>query len=187
MYKIGFLSKSAAGGSFSQGPLFPSKAIQSVTGGGEDSWINLTNLFTYNNTYATCNYGTPSNLSYFLHVSQYGFTIPPTATITGVEVTLYGLSNNSAEIGYMSLYTSNQYPSGTSIGIEYPGFVLQSTNGEFVQGGPDKPWGAVFPTPAQANNLDFGLVINVQNGPSIPGGGAYASIDTISITLYYTL
>lgn len=160
-----------------QGPNFGSSAAD--VGGGLRSWVGAANVYTSNDTWAT-SFSTGSNeLTNYLEVTGFGFTIPSSTTIDGVEVVLEVSSTdgspdsetisliNSGVIGN-NLSGSEAWPSGADVNLTY--------------GGATETWGATLNSTV-INASTFGVRIRVL----LAGSGAMARLDAVTIKVYYTV
>jgi hypothetical protein len=136
---------------------------------GQNYWEAQVNVHTYTN---------------YAFVSGFGFSIPSTATILGVVVSLTKGSEDTNLNNYITDYSVKLCVSGTPTGIEHADTVThwsQVTNqsqigtnwGTATYGTSTDTWGLTL-TPAQVNASTFGVAIAAQApGPS----GAYAILD----------
>lgn len=124
-------------------------------------------------------------LSQYLQADNYGFSIPSSATIQGIEVAIsrqasgdivdqvVRLMQAGAIVGNNYAVTSPPWPSG---GAESLG----------IYGGQTDLWGTTW-TPAQINAANFGVVLQVSASNLLGQTSAHANVLPITITVYYTL
>jgi hypothetical protein len=95
----------------SQGPLNPGTKVNNILGGSV-AWVNPNNVGISDNSCATATNGT-SNI---LIVSNFGFSIPATANITGIttEIERKGTPINSVSSSAWTTFTPTPYVSGTA-------------------------------------------------------------------------
>jgi hypothetical protein len=132
-----------------------------------------------------------TNRSQFLILSQLGFTIPENAIIGSITVNVVGRASlaNTLAIGTIGIgtrtnsQTYNPLGSGTSTGVENNGGYFSTTEGTISVEVPLSTFGTSL-TPAQVNDPNFAVVLQLQNYVS---SNANAFIDQISITISYLL
>lgn len=95
----------------SQGPLNPGTRTNNASGGSV-AWINPNNSSASDNTYAEATDG----LSNFLSVSNFGFTIPASATINGIQLDVERKATpmNAVTAGTWTTFNPPTYTSGTA-------------------------------------------------------------------------
>lgn len=120
---------------------------------GAANWLNPDNIATNTiGTYATVT--TVNQLSGILQASTFGFTIPLTAIILGVQITVNG-KKTGAFLGHLNIQPI--------AGGDTTTFNLTNTDGSAVIGGPNDLLGLTL-TPTIVNNPGFGF--NIQStGP----------------------
>lgn len=156
---------------------------------GSLSWSNLSNALTSNGAYASC--GTllgvlGSAQTNYITAWNYGFMIPTTATVCGIEVRIQrnaaGLLIGSS-ISDKKLYLMN---AGTPVGSNYASASGWSgTNATAVYGGNSDLWGTSW-TPAQLNATNFGVALSAEMKAGLASLFLTANVDAISVTVYYT-
>ena len=174
-WSIGSTSITAYGGSAgatNTGATSPQTASNDDSVGTSD-WINVDNIKTSNDSWASGDLRAPSTSKY-LTGTNYGFTVPTGATINGIKVEIeestgpYGSVENSVKI----------LKGGTISGDEQSTGATLPTNDTYVTyGGTTDLWGETW-TAEDINLATFGV------GFSAVGG--IASVDHIRITVYYT-
>ena len=176
------------GGPATQGPFNPGSAAN--RGFGDDPWSNVNNIFTSDNTYATCPSSYPGNYMDYFQAYNFGFSIPTGATIDGIEVKIEAKSTNAGE-GFYEVFLwkglYNDYTYGGSFGGIYANILLTTSDVIYTVGGPTNKWvsgGSNWSgqsiTAEDINFSQFGVVI---------GGDPHTgtiSIDNITMKVYYT-
>lgn len=142
-------------------------------------WTNPNNSLIEDNIYAVSTSGSAQYTSSRLQLTNFNFNIPVEAKILGIKVSLIQL-NNGPVLMRVELLKNNiivgsaRFPSQ----LDNPG--VRKT---FVIGSGTDIWGASW-TPTDINNPNFG----VSYRPFFPlGPGATASVDYISVFIYYSL
>jgi len=146
---------------------------------GVQAWADPDNAKTSDNSYAIASKSFSALDSHYLKATNFGFSIPVGATINGilVEIEKYGFGttiyDNEIKIVKSdgSIGTTNK-----AIGA-WPGF------DEYIShGASDDLWGETWAS-TDINDADFGVVIRASSNPA---QFAYAEVDHIRITVYYT-
>ncbi len=150
-------------------------------GGGGANWTRPESAESSNNSYASASVdGTVTDP---LRCVSYGFDIPATATIVGIEVRIERKSSSVANGGSRdnSLFLVK---AGTTVGLDRATATAYTT-GDTVEthGSPTDLWGTTW-TPADINNVNFGAVFTATK-PSGAGGAHTVTVDQIQITVYY--
>jgi MSHA biogenesis protein MshQ len=151
-------------------------------GGAGANWTNPGNAFSSNNSRATASVdGTTTDP---LQCLNYGFTIPVTAIIQGIEVSLERRSSSTANGGSRdaSLFLVKAGAQAGSNGATAT--IYTTADLVEVHGGPANLWGTTW-TAAQINAANFGAVYTGTK-PNAAGGAHTVSVDVISITVHYT-
>lgn len=162
----------------SQGPFLPGSGVDG--GGGTVSWANPTEVLTVNGAAATCDYDYP-DVSSFLEITDFGFTVPGGVTITDIAVDFNdpsgffdGFSNDTCIVAL-----TKDGVTGASIansGGEGAGWVTQGTG----------LWGTTW-TPAEVNASTFGVIVEIDASNFSVGGPYHASIEAARITVTWTV
>jgi hypothetical protein len=153
-----------------------------ATAAAGTSWTSPTNVFTSNNAYATYSIAT-SGTANALTATGYGFTIPSTAIIRGISVSIERKSSASSTLKDYDLYikkASCTDPCGTdhSSSSYYPTSDTVSSYGSTSD-----LWGKTW-TAADINSSSFGVYYRIHNYST--STSATASIDQITITVTYS-
>ena len=111
-----------------------------------------------------------------LNMTNFGFSIPATATITGISVEINRwASGSSVQDNQVQLLRGSAVGSDRSSGIDW------STNNSTVVTYGGDLWGTTW-TPAQINNSNFGVTLDVSDNT---GGSRTAFVDYVRITVTY--
>jgi hypothetical protein len=160
----------------SQGPLTSTSEVNNGTG---ISWVNMTNIRASDDSRSdTGNLITPS-ASKILQCTGYGFSIPSTASIVGVKVTIEREKTGS---GTIKDSTVKLVVAGSGAGNDKAdtSTAWPSSDDTVVYGSSSDTWGNSL-TVSQVNASDFGVQIKVQ----CMSGTADPQIDYVAITVYY--
>lgn len=159
-----------------------------ATGGKTTDWLNAsgaTNDTHSSNAY--CSVTTSPWVFPYLRLSNYGFAIPASATILGIEVRVaIGGTHNTTEIyddeirlawnaSAANLSTDNKATGTPKAVYEY-----------YTVGGPADLWGELSSTltPAVINSSDFGVVIKA--GRATGSAQRFFGVASVRITVYYS-
>jgi len=149
-----------------------------VTGVGTVAWSNPGNVISNDNTYATV--AVNNSTSNYLQATNYGFSIPTEATITGITVTIgrYGTTGGGQDIrdNVVKLIKAGSVV-GTNLAVTTTDWT--GTETAVVYGGTTNLWGITL-TPADINASDFGVALAVNSTNS-----RTASIDYMQISVTY--
>lgn len=123
--------------------------------------------------------------SYYLTASAFGFTIPSSATITGVEVKVIRSSIQNTAIDYAIDNSAKLISGGVVSGNDNKNLSKYATSPETVTYGSSSDLWGLSLTPAIINNSNFGFAVSAQNTrDGIPT--QYAKIYQVTISVYYT-
>ena len=176
----------------SQGPNSPAAATYSAIGclscpGAE--WNNWNNILAADgmtadvslNAFPNC-FQTSCFYSRYLMASNFGFTIPSTATIEGIKAEIIRMSSSSPNVKdtIVQIFTSGNFGSNHADTSAWTPSPLTITYGDSLDA-----WGLSL-TPDSVNNTGFGFRIMIRNGHPIVTF-APSSVDHIQITVYYTI
>ncbi len=149
----------------SAGPNSPGSTA-TVAWGGTVSWSGLGLVTANDENYATISTISHSAISYLAKVSNFGFTIPETATIDGIAAGADFSSTSDLDMGkYYSWATYSTYV------IKSDGNLSSSSGG---YGGPSSLWGESWSS-TDVNDTDFGFAIQYHVSE---GGAEGASLHT---------
>jgi hypothetical protein len=123
-----------------------------------------------------------------LRVTNFGFSIPASSLITGIEVTVeknYTGGQSSTEIRDFQIYLIKNGVTQTTT-TNKAQFAQWPENADVIStyGGTEDLWGNTL-TAADVNSSGFGVAIAARR-TSAPGPAAYANIDHVTITVFYT-
>ncbi len=163
------------------GPNYPSSGVEVNNASGTVSWSNIGNIYSNDGTYATASI--PKNeITNYIVGTDYGFSIPVSATIDGITVELYRYSGanktQDSEI-YLTKDGVSTTGSNYAVGSNWGNSSWESA----TYGGAADLWGTTW-TPAEINSSNFGVMIAVIQGSN---GSVVAEFDYIRITVDYTL
>lgn len=149
-----------------------------VSGGGQP-WSNPANARVSDGVVATASLTTADDQSQFLTASSLGFTIPSTAQVRGITVTIVakGTAADPSDVRDESLRLApNGSPAGANkANARYTSGLLTRT-----YGGPSDLWGVAGLTPAIVNGAGFGLWLSVRFHGT---GNATADVDAMTIAV----
>jgi hypothetical protein len=153
-------------------------------GGGNPAWSNVSNVTDDDDQFATVSLAVNDESQYLL-ASDFNFSIPSTATITGITVRV---DTNSDE-EYVSDFSVVLLKDGVATGDDFYSDETWGTNKAYggpydeiiTHGAPDELWGTTW-TPADINDPDFGVAIAAVN---LGAGLDTAKIDFIEIAVFY--
>jgi len=163
----------------SQGPNYPSASANDATVGTE-TWGGLTNVYANDGNNAFNFVGGTSLISKYLTCTGYGFSIPSSAVINGIVAEI----KKGTGLGAVNTDYSVRIIKGGAIGsvnkakvATFTGSTAFSTYGDSTD-----LWGESW-TYSDINASNFGIAFSVQGSVTI----LYPLVDTIRITVYYTL
>ena len=158
------------------GPNFPSSFSQSGSG---QAWSNLTNLEATDGRYATCSPANSGILCQAVSSTGFGFSLPSTATVTGIVVSIVrhiGSGNNNGDTTVKLIKGGVAVGNNKASNTTYP-----TTDGTATYGSSSDLWGSSF-LYSDINASNFG----VQFQPTTPNSnGVSVFADSITVTVYY--
>lgn len=163
----------------SQGPLSCGTGADDA-GTGTVAWTNPSNITSSDNTYATASIST-GNDSHYIKATNFGFTIPASATINGftaeAEVScVFTPGINVTDIKARAI------KAGTIQGTDRSNATAWTTTDTYLShGGAADLWGGTW-TPADINDTGFGFALSATQG----GGPVTAQVDHVRMTVFYT-
>lgn len=154
-----------------------------VSGVGTVAWLNPTNIYASDSTYASYDATGGSATTHYLLAKGFGFAIPSTAIIDGIEVTTYRGATDNATHTRADDSTIKLFYSGSAVGTN------QSTGSHWADGGGLKTFGGAtsawgygqYLTPTIVNASTFGVGIS----SAIEDVEAY--VDYVKMKVYYTV
>ncbi|HET9825726.1 MAG TPA: hypothetical protein VFP87_10335 [Chitinophagaceae bacterium] len=163
------------------GPLSGSTFANTPIAGSNKSWVNVGNVGASDDVYATFGNLTGGTGSYtdYLTVTNFGFAVPPTATINGIVVEAERSDPNFRTSDYSIRIIKNNVIGITdrSGGATYP-----SSDSYQTYGNPADLWGDTW-TAADINGSGFGVAIAAQRNSA--GGTTAGKVDHVRITVFY--
>ena len=159
----------------STGPKYPTAAADGGFGSG-GPWTSLTNAYASDNAYVSGDISGGGYISSQLKTTGYGFSIPSTAVIVGVQVDVERNGSFAQDFGAQLIKGGTV--AGVSRSSALPGIGGSDTIGSF--GGPTDMWGLTL-TPSDVNASNFGAMYQAQNTHG--GGGVF--VDTVGITVFW--
>ena len=157
----------------------PDESINSWVG-NDFKWRNPDKAKTSDNQYAYANLTSSGHVSNYLKVSDFGFSVPAGATITGIQVSIErkASSSNAVQDHLVRLVDNT----GAVVGSNYfRGEYWPATDAVAIYGGETNLWGTTW-TPEQVNDADFGVVLSVRRSPV---GHQTAYVDNVQIKIAY--
>ncbi|MFZ3015867.1 MAG: Ig-like domain-containing protein [Minisyncoccia bacterium] len=149
---------------------------------GTVTWSNTSRIVSSNNSYATASLG-DNVISHYIKATNFGFTIPVGATITGITAEV---EKKSANANRTQDYRVRIIKGGTigSTDKSNTNWWGTANNVYTTYGGVSDLWGETW-TYSDINNTNFGLALSAYKNTTV-GGNESASIDHIKITITYT-
>jgi len=159
------------------------KTATSFAQSGTNSWTTSSTFNTViqasDNIYLQSSVPTNGS-SGILRLSGFGFTIPATATVNGIVVTI---ERHAATQGRITDQNIRLLLDGTEAGSNKALSQSWTASDTIVKyGGSTDKWGNTALTPANINTSGFGLAIQLQNRAA----AVQTFIDMVSVTVYYT-
>jgi len=167
----------------SKGPVIGGGFSNETFPGSNKFWFSVENAQGSDDVYTDFGSLTTGANSYtdYIHVNKFGLDVPPTAIITGIEVTVERSdpAQNTADYSVRIIKYDIVTGEERSTGAAYTSF-----DSDEIFGNAGDLWGE-FWTPDMINDNGFGVAISAQR---IDGSSGTTSgrIDNISITVYYT-
>jgi hypothetical protein len=150
--------------------------------GSGSGWTNSGNVSADDNNYATTSISASSN-SGTLTANNFGFAIPTTATITGIEVSIGRFAGSNATLYDNSVRISvngSQSPTNNASSAYWP-----NSETRVNYGASNSLWGVSSVTPTYVNQANFGVTLIVHNAST--SSSITASVDYIQVTVTYTI
>jgi len=146
--------------------------------GSTVNWQNTVNVLTSNDVYATA---IILGNTHYLVAKGFGFSIPNTAVIKGIEVTVEKKSNQPNRLTDLEV---NLVKDGTTPAAQNKadGAAWPTTDTITTYGGPNDLWQTTW-TPAEINNLNFGVAFAAKS--IIASSPPIGSVDNIKVNVYY--
>lgn len=178
------------GGPASQGPLAPASAVSTYSpiGGSPPPWNNLTN-FISSDAYTTTSLpgyqgGNLDAVSNYLEVKNFGFSIPTSATINGIVVTLYRNADDSGIYDYNAAIIKNDVIGSEDKSNPNEWLFSGAPNEQVTYGGSSDLWGETWSV-SDINSNKFGFALSAINlyGNKFP---LNCRVQIVRITVHYT-
>jgi len=168
------LSSSIASAQFSEGPLSPGTVVNDNVS-GTSLWNNPQQADSSDDSYASTSPG--GSPTQFLKATSFGFSIPTTSQITGIEVDIErsSLAGTIVDSAVRIVKGGVVGTADRSLGGTWP-----MADAVVTYGSTSDLWGETW-TPADINAAGFGAAIAVDDNLDV------AAVDHISITVHYAL
>ena len=140
-----------------QGPLSPSTAVNDPSF-GSDSWLNPTNVLASDDTRATINNLDEGDASRYLKATDFGFTIPASATILGIEVGIEKHSTDAINDARLRLVKNDVIQTGDRASPA----PWMATDTIKTYGGSADLWNTSW-TFADLNSTNFGIAFAIES------------------------
>ena len=166
---------------------YPTRGISYDIVGGNKAWANADRITAVDRRYSTATFtGVEfSALTEWLCGYTFGFAIPSDATITGVSATYRRSASSSVPCNIIdsAIFLCSPYTNPLHIaGKTAVGAWSERGDRDDTVGADGDLWGAIL-TPAIVNSSDFGVRLRAERTGT---GGIIASVDAVSMTIYYT-
>lgn len=157
----------------SQGPNFPG----TVTAGGD--WSNPSAASADDGAAADWDLGDAGESSE-LECSDFGFSIPLTATIVGYEVVIEANEQPLSGLGQVTIAHVQLFAGAATSDDKGDDQALTTAATQYTYGGAADDWNAGL-SPADVNSSGFGVGIILEATSAV-----IAEVDFVTITVYYT-
>ncbi len=161
------------------GPLNPGAAVNAV-GVGAVNWTNATNALIADGNSATVTIST-GQFSRYLRTSSFGFAIPATSVINGIELRVTRRANANSGSIVDSFVQLVQGTAAVGANKANTSVLWGDTFQTVVYGGPNDKWGTTL-TASDINAANFGAQLSV--GTTSNSRTAY--VDNMRLTVYFT-
>ena len=145
---------------------------------GTIAWSNVNNAASSNDVYAVAS--APSIIdTHYLKATNFGFSIPSGATISGIEVRI---ERSMSVSGFVVDNSMKAVQGGSIVGAEHATNTHTWTTTDTIDtfGGPMDLWGVTW-TPDQINASDFGAAFSAFTTDALD-----MRIDQMTMTVYYS-
>lgn len=171
----------------SVGPNNPGACAEDTADSGTLAWTGYTNATTSNDTRATRSTSSGSARTHYVECSSFGFSIPSSAIIIGVELInersatvdggIFGdaFVDGNVKLSKAGTMSGSSQGSGTD--------TWETTDTLKTYGSPTSLWGTTL-TPSDINNSGFGAGVQALSTAST-NASVTARIDTMTITVYF--
>lgn len=171
-------SFTVGGGPGTQGPNFPSTG-QDV-GYGDFNWTNPEYITSDDGLYASSTIVFFGGITTYLNATNFGFSIPTSATIDGIEVKFKGYTDNGAIVADWRLF-KGEYPTGTDFGGT-GGQELTNSDTIITWGNPNFTPSPL--TPSDVNASDFSVLLQFYS--TILKSPSTVYVNYVTVKIYYT-
>lgn len=147
---------------------------------GTETWSNANNIGAYDGNAATAS-PADGEETYYLKGTNFGFSIPTSATIDGIEFTFSRSSSQTATYDngvYLVLSNSSLGTTDKSSGTQWA-----NTLSNITYGGSTDTWGEAL-SPSDINSVNFGVAVSAHN--QHPLFTATLNVDHYELVIYYT-
>jgi prepilin-type N-terminal cleavage/methylation domain-containing protein len=168
----------------SPGPNDPASGVDSSFV-GTLAWTNPAGITAKDNVNATLAVNGTA-VSQYLEATNFGFAIPPGATILGIKVDIYrNASGKSSGNAVLDSQVKLVRADGTVGALNKAGATTWSTTAQTdaQYGGSSDLWSETSWSPAAINSSNFGVVLAVTG--SGPSANRIANVDSIQVTVTY--
>ncbi len=161
-----------------------------VTGIGTEAWQNPAEITTPGSPYASVTLSRDYRYTNYLQATDYSFSIPPDAIITGIEVAIDHKSTGSSPSIYdnvVSLVKAGEnIGESVLVGNNYASLIAWTKNyfSTAIYGSLNDLWGTTW-TPAEINDPRFGVAMAAYR-QNLGNNLRDAIVDSIQITVYYS-
>ncbi len=151
---------------------------------GSVAWVNPTNVTADDGTTTTVDLPTNGNQSHYLMATNFGFAIPTSAAILGIQAE-WNIWRESLGATIV-MYSVKAVKSGAISGSEMAaGEAIGTTTSTFISyGGASSLWGLTW-LPSDINASNFGAVLSVR--ATATDADTQARLDYCRITITYAL
>jgi len=152
---------------------------------GAIAWSTPSNALTQDDAYATASLTKVNQISHYLKVTGFGFSIPSSATIKGIAVEVDRFASTGTGGTRVSDNSIRLVKGGAISGDNKASASLwpsSDTDTYLSYGNSTDLWGLSW-APADINNASFGVAISAKKDGS--NGNRNAYIDHVRITVYY--
>ncbi|MCB0738779.1 MAG: T9SS type A sorting domain-containing protein [Bacteroidetes bacterium] len=156
-------------------------ASTATSTGTGSTWYDEDDAKTVNGwtAYGLLNASTNTN---FLMLTNYGFSIPSTATITGIEVTIKRSAIDAGVIRDHRLYLTKDASSNSTSDYSDRSTFYGTSLSDATYGGSSDLWGTTW-TFSEINSPNFGVKLKCRN---TSGSYSELDVDCITIIVHYT-
>ncbi len=168
------------------GPVPGTAAANQAVTGSTTTWGTVTNAFASDNNYAITG-SLPTNANYTdrLVVTGFGFSLPNTAVITGIEVRVEKSVTGSSNIADREIMLVKAGVTQTVHNKAVTGTAWPTADAVFTYGSSLDLWGNSW-TYTDINDPNFGVAIAAQRF-SASGPPQQARVDQVTVTVCYSL